>query len=407
LPTRASIDILTGGLTGHQVRSGLNQQSKELPLSSIFDPTLKTFAENREAVYRELRDNYPIYHDLERDTWVLSRFEDVRHAAADDESFSSDAPATAILLPMLNFLDAPRHSQLRRLVSRAFTPSRLADMEGMVQRTVDALLDRFIKRGGGDLIADYSGPLAANVIGSLIGIPEAEIDDFRELTDRLLLGDSTKLAEIAAGIYGMFKTLLSARRAEPEDDLMSALVQVQSEGGISDEEVLGFCFLLVSGGNDTTSNLIANGWLLFLDHPDQRKIVEDDRSQLPDAIEEMLRLRPPAESHIRTTTLPVELHGSTIPKGSKVQLLWGAANLDEREFTDPGQFDVTRSARHLTFGWGPHFCMGASLGRLEARIAFEGLLDRATGLVLSGRPTRIPSPWAYAYKALNLSLPEE
>jgi cytochrome P450 family 130 len=378
---------------------------------SIFDPTLESFASSRESVYRELRDNHPVYHDVERDTWVLSRFEDVRQAAMDTETFSSDASESAVLLPMLNYLDAPRHGQLRRLVSRAFTPSRVANLEGLVQRTVDRLLDRYIEHGGGDLIANFSGPLAANVVGRLIGIPEDEIDNFRELTDRLLLvgqqGDTAELADVATGIYGMFGTLLDLRRDKAEDDLMSALVQVQSEGGISDEELLGFCFLLVGGGNDTTSNLIANGWLLLLDHPDQRDFVENDRPKLPDAIEEMLRLRPPAESHARTTTRAVEMHRTTIPKGSRIQLLWGAANLDEREFPQPEQFDVTRSARHLTFGLGPHFCMGAALGRLEARIAFEGLLDRVSDFVVSEAPARVPSPWAYAFEALNLSLPGE
>jgi cytochrome P450 len=380
-------------------------------MSSIFDPTLDSFAINRESVYRELRDNHPVYHDVERDTWVLSRFDDVRQAAMDTETFSSEASEAAVLLPMLNYLDAPRHGQLRRLVSRAFTPSRVANMEGLVRRTVDRLLDRYIERGGGDLIANYSGPLAANVVGSLIGIPEDEIDDFRELTDRLLLvgqqGDTAELADVATGIYEMFKTLLDSRRHKAEDDLMSALVQVQSEGGISDDEVLGFCFLLVGGGNDTTSNLIANGWLLLLDHPDQRDLVESDRTKLPDAIEEMLRLRPPAESHARTTARAVVLHGTTIPKGSRVQLLWGAANLDEREFPLPEQFEVNRSARHLTFGLGPHFCMGAALGRLEARIAFEGLLDRASEFVISERPTRLRSPWAYAFEAVNLTQPDD
>jgi cytochrome P450 family 130 len=375
-------------------------------MTSIFDPTLVSFAIDRESVYRRLRDKYPVYHDVERDTWVLSRFADVRQAATDTETFSSEASEAGVLLPMLNYLDAPRHSQLRRLVSRAFTPSRVANMEGFVQRTVDRLLDRYIDLGGGDLIANYSGPLAANVVGSMIGIPDNEIDDFRELTDRLLLvgqqGDTAELAEVASGIYGMFQTLLDLRRRKAEDDLMSALVGVQSEGAISDHEVLGFCFLLVGGGNDTTSNLIANGWLLFLEHPDQRDLVDRDRSKLPNAIEEMLRLRPPAESHARTTTRPVDLHGITIPTGSRVQLLWGAANLDEREFSRPDEFDVTRSARHLTFGLGPHFCMGASLGRLEARIAFEGLLDRAAELVLSEPPKRLRSPWAYAFEAVNL-----
>jgi cytochrome P450 family 130 len=379
-------------------------------MASIFDPTLASFAIDRESVYRKLRDEFPVYHDIERDTWVLSRFEDVRQAATDAETFSSGASEAAVLLPMLNYLDAPRHSQLRRLVSRAFTPSRVADMEGLVQRTVDRLLDRYIDLGGGDLIANYSGPLAANVVGGMIGIPDNEIDDFRELTDRLLLvgqqGDTADLAEVASSIYGMFQTLLSVRRREAEDDLMSALVGVQSDGAISDDEVLGFCFLLVGGGNDTTSNLIANGWLLFLEHPDQRDLVDGDRSKLPNAIEEMLRLRPPAESHARTTTRPVDLHGTTIPEGSRVQLLWGAANLDEREFSRPDEFNITRSARHLTFGLGPHFCMGASLGRLEARIALEGLLDRAPKLVLSEPPKRLRSPWAYAFEAVNLIPPD-
>jgi cytochrome P450 family 130 len=378
-------------------------------MSSLFDPTADSFATDREAVYRELRDNQPVYHDVERDTWVFSRFDDVRSAAMDTETFSSDASEAAALLPMLNYLDAPRHGQLRRLVSRAFTPSRVADMETLVQRTVDGLLHRYLQRGGGDLIANFSGPLAANVVGGLIGIPEDEIDDFRELTDRLLLvgqqGDTAELADVATSIYEMFKTLLDSRRRNAEDDLMSALVQVQAEGGISDEEVLGFCFLLVGGGNDTTSNLIANGWLLLLDHPDQRIVVEKERSKLPDAIEEMLRLRPPAESHARTTTREVVMHGTTIPKGSRIQLLWGAANLDDREFTLPDLFDIGRSARHLTFGVGPHFCMGAALGRLEARIAFEALLDRASELVLSQPPTRLRSPWAYAFEAVDLVTP--
>jgi cytochrome P450 len=380
-------------------------------MTVVFDPTLDSFAIDRESVYRELRDSRPVYHDIERDTWVLSRFEDVRQAATDATTFSSHASEAAVLLPMLNYMDAPRHGQLRRMVSRAFTPTRVAGMEGMVQSTVDTLLDRYLERGGGDLIAHFSGPLAANVVGRLIGIPEAEIDEFRELTDRLLLvgqkGDTAELADVATGIYGLFKALLDLRRVTAADDLMSALVEVQAEGGISDEEVLGFCFLLVGGGNDTTSNLIANGWLLLLDHPDQRSLVEDDRSKLPGAIEEMLRLRPPAESHARTTTCAVELHGITIPEGSRVQLLWGAANLDEREFTQPDRFDVTRSSRHLTFGLGPHFCMGASLGRLEARVAFEALLDRATGLVVSEPPRRLRSPWAYAFEAVDLKLSGE
>lgn len=379
-------------------------------MPAIFDPTAESFAVDRERVYQHLRDEHPVYHDAERDTWVLSRFADVLQAATAAETFSSGASEADVLLPMLNYLDAPRHGQLRRLLSRAFTPKRVADMERMVRLEVDRLLDRYTEQGGGDLIANFSGPLAACVVGKLIGIPDDQIDDFRELTDRLLLvgqqGSTDELAQVAAGIYGMFHDLLKLRRDRPENDMMTALVQVQAEGGITDEEVLGFCFLLVGGGNDTTSNLIANGWVLLLDHPNQFELITSDPLILPNAIEEMLRLRPPAESHARTTTMAVELHGAVIPQGARVQLLWGAANLDDREFPRAEKFDVLRSpTRHLTFGQGPHFCMGAALGRLEAKVAFEGLISRAAQSRLSARPQRLRSPWAYAFEDVRLELP--
>jgi cytochrome P450 family 130 len=376
-------------------------------MTLTFDPTLASFADERQAVYRRLRDETPVLRDDIRSTYVLSRFADVFGAVSDPVTYSSVAAEANVLLPMLNYLDAPRHGELRRLVSRAFTPGRVAALENSIRELVDELLDPFISAGGGDLIAEVAGPLASTVVGRLIGIPSEQLASFRHLTDQLLLagqlGGTERLQTIAAEIYGLFATLLEVRRSAPTNDLMSALVAVQREGGLSDEELLGFCFLLVGGGNDTTTNLVANGWHLLLTHPAQLEAVTRDRSLLPGAIEEMLRLRPPAESHARTATRDVTLHGEVIPSGSRVQLLWGAANLDEREFENPDTFDIYRHpSRHLTFGHGAHFCLGAALARMEAMAAFDGLIDRCQSLRLLQEPQRVPSAWAFAFVSLDL-----
>jgi len=375
---------------------------------TTFDPTTDAFAEERTATYRYLRDERPVFRDAARDTWVLSRFADVYAAANDADTFSSVASEADVLLPMLNYLDAPRHTQLRRMVSRAFTPARVASLEEPTRALVSRLLDAYLETGGGDLIADFSGPLASTVVGRMIGIPADRLTAFRHLTDELLLlgqkGGTEELADVAGRIYAQFAQVLAERRNTPASDLVSALLEVQRDGDLSDAELLGFCFILVGGGNDTTSNLVANGWVQLLRHPDALAALDADRSLLPSAIEEMLRLEPPAESHMRTTTRDVALHGTEIPAGARVQLLWGAANLDEREFEEPERFDIRRSAgRHLSFGHGVHFCLGATLGRLEARVAFEALLDRAQHLRLVAEPQRLPSPWACAYAAVRLT----
>jgi cytochrome P450 len=375
---------------------------------TTFDPTTDTFAAQRTAVYRQLREEHPVFYDAERDTWVLSRYAEVYGAANDSVMFSSVASEADVLLPMLNYLDAPRHTQLRRMVARAFTPARVASLEEPTRKLVDQLLDAYLKAGGGDLIAGFSGPLASTVVGRMIGIPEDRLVGFRHLTDELLLsgqkGGTEQLASVAARIYAEFEEVVAERRQRPGNDLVSALLEVQRDGDLSDAELFGFCFLLVGGGNDTTSNLVANGWVQLLRHPDAMAELDADRSLLPSAIEEMLRVEPPAESHMRTTTQDVALLGTVIPAGARVQLLWGAANLDEREFPDPERFDIHRMAgRHLTFGHGVHFCLGATLGRLEARLAFDRLLDRAQHLRLAEEPERLPSPWACAYSAVLLT----
>jgi hypothetical protein len=375
-----------------------------------FDPVTEDFWRRRPQVYRRLRDEEQVLYDEHRSVYVLSRFEDVFLAANNTALFSSRASEANVLLPMLNFLDAPRHTQLRRLVSRGFTPARVAAMRPQVVAVVDALLSRFVARSGGDLIEDFSGPLASTIVGGLIGVPRELLGDFRRLTDTFLefgqAGPTEDLQKVSAQIYELFAEIIAVRREERQDDLISVLLEVQDGGGISDEEILGFCFLLVGGGNDTTTNLIANGWVLLLDHAEQLALLRDDRALLPSAIDEMLRLEPPAESHVRRTLAPITLHGVTIDEGSRVQLLWGAANRDPREFSDPDRFDVLRRPnRHLSFGHGVHYCLGSALARLEAEVAFDALLDRCVPSELVERPRRVLSPWACAYEHVELRLP--
>jgi cytochrome P450 len=375
-------------------------------LYDVFDPA---FHADPFPVYRHLRDDYPVYRDKERGFWALSRFEDVFAAATDAEAFSSYAVESQALLPQLNFMDGDYHRDLRALVSRGFTPRRVADLEPLVTEIVSDLLDQLEARGGGDLVADYGAPIASRVVGALIGIPETHLESFRHWTDELTAvgqtAEVTRLGEIATAIYELFGDLLEQRRAQPADDLMSALVAAEVNGRrLTEEEILGFCFLLVSGGNDTTMHLIASGSVMLAQLDVLRGELVADPSRLGDAIEEMLRLEPPAQLHSRTTTRAVQLHGTTIPADSRVMLLWGAANRDEREFAHPDRFDLGRvNRRHLGLGVGPHFCLGASLARIEARAAFEGLLHRWPDFELAEEPVRLLSPWARGYESVVIA----
>jgi cytochrome P450 len=375
-----------------------------------FDPTAPTFGAERSAIFRQLRDRQPVFYDEPTETYFLSRFDDVFAAATDPATFSSVTSDASSLLPILNHLDDPRHGELRRLVSKAFTPARVKALEESIRQLAVDLLDKYLAGGGGDLISRFSGPFASAVIGRLIGIPEDRLEAFRHLTDQLLIlgqrGEEEATMAVAAQIYAGFDELLNLRREKSEDDLMSALIAVQREGDLSDTELLGFCFLLVAGGNDTTANAIANGWCLLLEHPESMQALAKDRDLISQAVEEIVRLRPPAETHARCVMRDLELHGTVIRRNARVQVLWGAANLDEREFDEPEVFDIRRRIdRHLAFGRGSHFCLGASLARLETRIALNGLLDKCAHLELVEPPVRHPSPWAYSFEKVMLRPP--
>jgi cytochrome P450 len=239
------------------------------------------------------------------------------------------------------------------------------------------------RAGGGDLVRDLAVRVPTAIVGSFLGVPEAERARFHGWATAVVSGTSgtefhAEHHRAAADLYGYFRTLIGERRAAPADDLIGALIASDIDGErLSDEDILGFCFNIVVGGIETTTNLIASGMVLLQAHPQAWQRMVSDPACIPPALDEILRLETPVQGLCRTTTRPVALHGTVIPAGEKVLLLFGAANRDEREFAAPDRFDIARGAdRHLAFGYGAHYCIGAALARLMGRVAFEELTTR-------------------------------
>jgi hypothetical protein len=375
----------------------------------VYDPAGEDFADRAHEIYRELRDHHPVYRCEARGSWAVSRYDDVRALAADPDTFSSEKTSISLgLLPMIQQMDPPRHHVLRNLLSSAFTPRRVAAMEPRVRELARSLIDGFAARGRCDLLHEFSAQLPSLVIGELIGIPPERREAFLEWTEVLITANPADSESWKTNpfdeIYGEFEKLLELRRFERRDDLMSALIDAEVEGEkLSREELLGFCFLLVVGGNDTTTNLIANAAVLLARHPDQRSALALDPSLIPQAVEEVLRYESPTQALPRIATRDFELHGQKIAAGEEVSLVWGAANHDERRFDDPGRFDIRRADnRHLALGYGVHFCMGAHLARLEGRVALEELLAAIPDYQLAADPKWQASAWARAYASVPI-----
>ena len=378
----------------------------------VYDPYVAEFQARSHEIYRILRDDHPVYHNPERGFWALSRFEDVWQATTHVDALgTANIEEAASLLPMLNYLDPPRHDRLRTLVSRAFTFRRVNEMEPQIRRIASELLDALAGRTECDLVEDFATPLPGRIIAEMIGVPEERRESFLGHTRKMLTTNPDisivdAIREPSECIYEEFGVLLDERRGTPREDLMSALIKAEIDGErLLDEEILGFCFQLIVAGNDTTTSLIGNGAVLLGLHPDQKKRLAEDASLIPNAVEEMLRFEPPAQALPRQTKQDYTLHGRTIPANQRVLLVWAAANLDEREFSEPERFDALRPVtRHLALGHGVHFCLGASLARLEARVAFETLLARHPDYRLLEEPGWIASRWARAHPEVRLAL---
>jgi cytochrome P450 len=372
-----------------------------------YDPRSPNFQRTLFDDYRIMRDGFPVYLDPDSGVFALSRFDDVWNAVHDHETFSSHVAEAGGLLPQMIYFDPPEHTASRALVSRAFTPRRVAEVEPTVRRMAALLCEEISSADTCEVQHAYAAVLPSLVIAQLIGVPESLVPEFRKQTESFLeITSSESFAAAAGAIYMMFDELLKARRAHPTDDMMSALLDAELDGRrLSDPELLGFCMLLILAGNDTTSSLIGNGLTLLAAHPRQRAELVADESLWPGAIEEMLRFDSPVQVLPRQTTREVVIHDVTVPADSRVMLIWGSANHDDREFPDPERFDIHRRfSRHLALGHGVHHCLGANLARLEARAAFEEWHRRFPEYELGGESVRIDSVWARAHARVPLKL---
>jgi cytochrome P450 len=362
----------------------------------VYDPSSYELQENPFPTYRRMQDEAPLYRNPDMGFWALTRFDDVVTGLADWSNLSS-ARGTLIEQiqgggappDMMIFNDPPRHEQLRRLIGRAFTPRRVAQLDGTIRTMCEAWLDLMRDTGGGEVVAELAGRLPMAVIAALLGAPAEDNPRLKELSDRLLHRDDGSMTmppdAVAAGaeLWVYFSELIARRRTHPADDLVTALIEaeVPTEDGecqrLTEEEMVNFCLLLGVAGNETTAKLIATGVVTLNEFPDQRARLAADPTLWPKAVEELLRFDPPSHYQGRVTTAPIERHGEEIPEGSIVLLINGAANRDARAFPDPDRFIADRPIdRHLAFGHGIHFCLGAPLARLETRIALEEFVKR-------------------------------
>lgn len=364
----------------------------------VFDPYDYSFHEDPYPLYRRLREEAPAYRNAERDFWALSRSEDVLAAFRDTARFSNGHGVSldaAVWGPeawrSMSFLamDPPRHGRMRSLVSRGFTPRRVADLEPRIRELTRLHLDAAVERGSFDFVADFAGKLPMDVISEMIGVPEADRARLRQLSDLMVHREEGVLDVPPPAVEASFEMavyladVVAERRAAPADDLTSALLAAEVDGDrLTDDEVMGFLVLMVVAGNETTTKLLSHAWYWAARFPEQRRIVQGDAGCIAGWIEETLRFDTSSQLLARITTEDVPLHGTTIPAASRVVLLAGAANRDPRVFDDPDTYDVLRFGKDgsgsqgkiASFGVGRHFCLGASLARLEAQVALEEIL---------------------------------
>ena len=369
-----------------------------------FNPMDPAFVADPYPTYRRLLAEDPVHHSP-MGFWVLTRYEDVVAALRDPrlakEAIAAfvaarfGAPMPAMGLSMLD-RDPPDHTRLRSLVSKAFTPRVVDGLRPRVQQIVDGLLDGVRDAGTMDLIEEFAYPIPVNVICEMLGVPVEDHERFkgwsldiaRGLDAILLPADSDvpkRSAAARTGLADYFRELIARRRVAPRADLLSGLIAAEEAGDkLSENELLATCILLLIAGHETTVNLIGNGTLALLRHPDQLRRLRDNPALIGTAIEELLRFDGPVQRTARIPSEDVVINGRKIPKGEMVMPFIGAADRDPAQFPDPDRLDISRADnRHIAFGWGIHFCLGAPLARVEGQIAINTLVQRFPQLALA------------------------
>ena len=367
----------------------------------VFDPFSDDYFQAPFETYRRMRDEAPLYYNETYDFWALTRYEDVSAAIKDYATFSSakgvtleivkaaasgntDSPTGLIIIS----LDPPEHERMRKLVNRVFTPRAVASLEQLVRDTIDRYVSQ-LDPSSFDAVADFAALFPVEIITSMLGVPAADRQQLRLWLDVSLERQPGQMGTSPEGMEAVMKSaayyyeLIQERRKKPQDDMISRLTEAEvtvdgETRRLDDIEITGFATMLGGAGAETVTKLVGNAVVVFADNPDQWRKLQDDRSKIPAAFEELLRYEGPSQYQVRTTTRDVALHGKTIPEGDPVLLINGSASRDERFFPDADRFDIDRERKvgyNLNFGYGIHSCLGAALARMEGRMALDALLD--------------------------------
>ncbi len=392
--------------------------------------TLESFLDDPHVFFREARRAGPVMRTelFGIEGWLVTGFDEAE-AIFKDARFAKDqwrlrgqehppdfppqyVDSYRAVTRMILFQDPPSHTRLRGLVAKAFAPTMATRLRPEIQRACNALLDARAGHDAHDLVADYAGPLPVGVIASLLGVPAQDGDLFREWSSdfvRLidLTADMAAWERAGASIAAFTRYILALveeKRARPCDDLLSALVAVEEQGdALTLDELVSTCMVLLIAGHETTTNLIGSAYWRLLQHPEQYAALRDDPSLMPGAIEEMLRFDPPGLITSRWPSEDLHFRGHDMQRGEIVMLAIGAANRDPRVFADPDVFDIRRKPnRHLSFGSGIHYCIGAALGRIETEIAIRTLLARLDGPALLADPPKRRSAVIHGLERLDV-----
>jgi hypothetical protein len=359
------------------------------------------------GLYRELREADPVHWDPFMHAWIITRYTDnvtVLSRFSADRTLTAEKmegmglgamnPIVEVMARQMLFRDPPDHTRLRALCAAAFTPARVAVLRGHIQEIADSLIDRFIGKGSADIVADLAAPMPAIVTAELLGVPVSDHEQLKQWSIDFaeILGNfqhqPDRVARVAASVRDMtdyFRAAIRRQETDPHEGLVLSLAQSEVNGiRLSEEEIIANCILTMIGGQETATNLIGSGLLTLLRHPEQMRMLQDDPSLIPSAVEELLRYESPIQHTARVAHEDFSLGGKLIRRGQSVVAVLAAGNRDPERFPNPDVLDVTRGDKgHLAFGWAAHFCFGAPLARMEGQIAFGTLLRRLKNLALA------------------------
>lgn len=382
--------------------------------SFVFDPYDIAVQEDPYPFYAVLRREHPLYWSDGGRCWALSRYDDIAMACSDGVRFSSakgnvldDDPAR--MGRTLGTSDAPKHDQLRALVNAAFMRGRVLERESQIRQYAQEYMDQFVLAGGGDLIQELSSRISSSVICGILGFDRADHQQLKKWVDGLVYRDPVTRQlpesghEARRAMIAYTQNTVQQRREQPQDDLISALIQAEVEGNkLSGEDLLHTVSTLLGAGIESSSSFIGNAMLALHEHPEQARLLGADLTMAPQAIEEMLRYDTPTQRFHRVATQDIELHGKVVKAGQSILVMYGSGNRDETKFKDADRFDITRApSRHLAFGNGVHFCLGSQLARAVSRIFLEEWFTRIKDFsIVREKVVRMHSPVFRGLRAL-------